>query len=99
MKKCFLFHLKISFCSQDTQNFVLSSFPLFFAVSHCLSGQSKKNLKVYDVINCLSKKLITHFVLYLEKELRCDTETLSTDTELSKEHFYGKTVQKMYNKS
>ena len=41
---------------------------------------------------------MTDFVLYLEKEIRCDTETLSTDTELSKEHFYGKTVQKMYNK-
>ena len=102
MKKCFLFHLKISFCSQDIQIFVLSSFPFFSAVSHCLSGQSKKNLKVYDVINCLGKKLITHFVWYLEKEIRCDTETLSTlstDRELSKEHFYGKTVQKMCTKS
>ena len=31
-------------------------------VSHCFRGCSKKNLKVYDVINCLSKNLMTHFV-------------------------------------
>ena len=99
MKKCFLFHLKISFCSQDIQIFVLSSFPFFSAVSHCLSGQSKKNLKVYDVINCLSKKLITHFVWYLEKEIRCDTETLSINRESNKKHFSGKIMQEMCTKT
>ena len=43
------------------------------------------NLTVYDVINCLNKNLITHFVLELEKEKRYDTETLSIDKVLNKE--------------
>ena len=43
------------------------------------------NLAVYDVINCLNKNLITHFVLELEKEKRYDTETLSIDKVLNKE--------------
>ena len=58
---------------------VFLSFPLFFLVSHCLRDWSKKNLKIYDVINCLNKNLITHFVWYIEKEIRCDIETLSID--------------------
>ena len=66
-------------------NFCISSSALFPAVSHCLRGSSKKNLKVYDIINCLSENLIAHFVWYLEKEIRCDTETLSIDRELSNE--------------
>ena len=43
------------------------------------------NLTVYDVINCLNKNLITHFVLELEKEKRYDTGTLSIDKVLNKE--------------
>ena len=62
-------------------------------------NESKKNIKFYDVINCLNMNLITHFVWYLEKEIRCDTETLSIDRELNKEHFYGKIMQKMCTKS
>ena len=62
MKNVFLFHLKSSFRSRDIQVFVFSSSPLFLPVSHCFRGLSKKNLKVYDVINCLNKNLITHFV-------------------------------------
>ena len=58
-------------------NFCIFVFPLFFPVSHCYRGWSKKNLKIYDVINCLNKNLITYFVWYLEKEKRCDIETLS----------------------
>ena len=77
--KCFLFHLKSSFLSQDIQIFVFSFSPLFSPVSHCFGGWSKKNLKVYDVINCLNKNLITHFVWYLEKEKRYDIETLPID--------------------
>ena len=73
---------KSSFYSWDIQIFVFSSSPLFSAVSHCLRGWSKKNPKFYDVISCLSKNLLTHFVWYLEKELRCDTETLSNNREL-----------------
>ena len=93
--KFFLFHLKSSFSSWDIQIFVFLSSPLFSPVSHCFSDWSKKNLKVYDIINCLSDNLITH----LEKEIRCDTETLSIDRELNKEHFYGKIMQKMCTKS
>ena len=66
--KCFLFHLKSSLRSQDIQIFAFRSFPLLVPVSHCLRGWSKKNLKVYDVMNCLNKNLITPFVWYLEKE-------------------------------
>ena len=97
--KMFLFHLKSSFCSWDIQIFVYSSSPLFFRVSHCFRGWFKKNLKVCDIITCLNKDLITHFVWYLEKEIRCDIETLSIDRELNKEHFYGKIMQKMCTKS
>ena len=99
MKNVFLFHLKSSFRTWDIQIFVLLSSPLFYPVSHCSRGWSKKNLKTYGVINCLSKNLITHFVWYLKKEIRCDTETLSIDRELNKEHFYGKIMQKMCTKS
>ena len=97
-EKCFLFHLKSSFRSRDIQFFVFPSSPLFFPVSRCFGGWSKKNLKVYDVINCLNKKLITHFVWCLEKEIRCDIETLFIERELNKEYFHGKIVQKMCTK-
>ena len=59
-KKLFSF----SRCSR----FCISVLLFFFPVSHCFWGCSKINLKVYDVINCLNKNLITHFVWYLEKE-------------------------------
>ena len=42
---------------------------------------------------------LTHFVLYLEKEKRYDTETLSIDRVSTKEHFYGKIMQKIRSKS
>ena len=60
-EKCFLFHLKSSFCSQDIPIFLFLSSPLFLpsSRSHCFRGWSKINLKVYDVINCLNKNLIT----------------------------------------
>ena len=93
-----LFHLKISFRSQDIQIFVFSS-SHFFPVSQCLRGWSKKNLQIHDVINCLNKNLITYFAWHLEKEIGCDIETLSIDKELNKEHFYGKIMQKMCIKS
>ena len=88
-EKCFLFHLKSWFPSQDIQ---------IFAVSHCLRGWSKKKTQVYDVINCLSKNVITHFVWYLEKEIRCDTKTLSIDRQLSKDHFNRKTMHNVHQK-
>ena len=78
-KKLFLF-LRYS-------NFCISVFLSFFPVSHCFGGWFKKNLKVYDAMNCLNEKLITHFVWYLEKEIRCDIETLPIDRVLNTEHF------------
>ena len=71
-----LFHPKSSFRSRNIHIFVFSSSPLFFTVSHYCRGWSKKNLKVYDIINCLNKNLITHFVWYRKKEIRCDIDTL-----------------------
>ena len=66
-----------------------------FSVSHCFRGWWKINLKVCDVINCLNKNLITHFVWYLRKEKRYDIETLSIRRVLNKEHFYWKIMHKM----
>ena len=37
-------------------------------------------------------------VWYLEKEIRCDIETLPIDRELTKEYFCGKIMQKMFTK-
>ena len=69
-EKMFLFHLKSSFRFRDIKIFVSLSSPLFLPVSNCFRGWSKENLKVYDVINCLNKNLITYFVWYLEKEIK-----------------------------
>ena len=79
--------------------FVFSSSPLFLPVSHWGRGCLKINLKVYDVIKCLNKNLITHFVWYLGKEKRYDIGTLSIDRVLNKEDFFGKIMQKMCIKS
>ena len=68
-------------------NFCIFGFPSFFHVSHYSRGWSKKNLQVNDVINCLNKNWMVHFVWYLEKEIRCDIETLSIDRELNKKHY------------
>ena len=76
-------------------DFCISVFPSFPPVSPCFRGWSNINLKVYNVINCPNKNLITHFVWYLEKEKRYDIETLSTDRVLNKEHFYGKVMQNL----
>ena len=85
-EKCFLFHLKSSFCSRNIQICVFLSCILFWPVSHCLTGWLKTNLKVYDVINCLNKNLITaHIVWYLEKEKKC-TLKLDKGTLLWKSH-------------
>ena len=56
--------------------FVFLSSPLFLLVSHCFREWYKINLKVYDIINCLTKNFMTHFVWYLEKEKRYGIETL-----------------------
>ena len=97
-EKCLLFHLKSSFCSQDIQFFLFPPSPLFLPVNHCGRCCLKINLQVYDVINCLNKNLITHFVWYLGKVNRYDIEILSIDRVLNKEDFYGKIMQKMHQK-
>ena len=56
-KKLFLFSRYSNFC--------IFIFLCFSLVSHCFRGWSKKNLKAYDVISCLNKNLIIHFVSYL----------------------------------
>ena len=67
--------------------------PLFFSLSAiALEVDPRKTLKVYGVINCLSKNLIA---LYLEKEITCGIETLSIIRVSNKEPFYGKIMQKM----
>ena len=74
MKDVFYFTQKAFFCSWVIQIFVFPSSPFFLLVSHCFRTWSKINIKGYDVINCLNKNLITHFVWYLEKEKRYDTD-------------------------
>ena len=100
-KKLFSFLRYLNFCVFVFPSFfpcqLFSFFSPFFPC-RCFEGWSKKNLKIYGVINCLNKDLITHFVLYLEKEIRSDIETLSIDREFNKEHFYGKIMQKMCTK-
>ena len=95
--KMFLFHLKTFFHSQDIQNFVFPSFPLFLPVSHW--DWSKINPKVYHAINCLNKNLITHFVWFHGKEKMYDTESLSIDRVLNKEYYNGKIMHKLHTKS
>ena len=84
----YFFHLKSFFHSWDIQIFIFPSSPLFLLIKHCFTRWSKINLKVYDVINCLNKNLITYFVWYFKKEKRHHTETLSIDRVLHKTRFY-----------
>ena len=87
------------FCSCDIHFFVFLSFPLFLPVTHCFGGWSKINLKVHDIISCLNKNPITHFVWHPQKEKRCEIETLSIDGVSDNEHFYRKIMQKICSKS
>ena len=82
--------------SKTMKNDFISSKKLFLFLRHFVL---EKNLKVHEVIDCLNKNLITFFVWYLEKEIRCGNENFSINTELNKEHFYGKIKQKMCIKS
>ena len=99
MKNVFLFHLKSPFRSRDIQFFIFPCSPLFLPVTHCFRSWSKINLKVYDMMNCLNKNLITHFVWYLRNEKMYDIETLSIDWVLNKKHLYGKIMQKTCTKA
>ena len=40
----------------------------------------KINLKVHDIINCLNKNSMTHFVWYLKKAKKYDIQTLSIES-------------------
>ena len=93
--KMFFISSKKLFSFSRHSFFFIFVFPSFFPVSHCFKGWFKKNLKGYDVINCLRKNLITHFLWYLGKEIRCDIETLFTDRVLNTGHFHGKIMQKI----
>ena len=88
LSKMLFISFKISSRSGDIQIFVFPSSPLFLPVSHCFRGWWKIDLKVCDVINCLNKNSITHFVWYRKKYKRYDIETLSNDRVLNDEHFY-----------
>ena len=85
-KKLFLFSRYSIFC--------ISVLPSFSTCPPLLWRMIKDN----DVINCLNKNSITHFVWYPEKEKRYDIETLSIDG-VSDKGFYRKIMQKMYSKS
>ena len=99
LSKMFFISSKKPFSFSRYSNFCICFSPLFFRVSHCLRAWSRKNVKIHDVISCLNKNFIIHFAWYLEKETKCETEPLSTDRELNKEHFYKKIMQRMCNKS
>ena len=88
MKNVFFISSKKPFLFSKYSDFCISVFPSFSPVSHSFRGWSKINLKVYDIINCLNKILITYFVWYLGKEKRYDIEPLSIDRVLNKQHFY-----------
>ena len=71
---------------------------VFHFISHCFTGWFKINHKVYDIINCLNKNLITHFVWYLGKEKRYDTETLSIDRVLNKTFLWKNYAENIHQK-
>ena len=52
------------------------------------------SLKVYNIVDCSNKNLITHFVWYLKKEKRCDIKILSIDKVLNKETLMEKACRK-----
>ena len=90
-------HLKKIFHSQDIQIFVFPSSHPFLPVGHWIRGWSKINRKVYDIINCVNKNLITHFVWYLEEEKIYHIKLYPwiSHRVLNKEHFYREILQKM----
>ena len=97
MKDVFNFIEKALFVLERFK-FLYLHLPLFFFLSAIAWELDPRNIKVFDVINCLNKNLIIHFVWYLEKAKRYHVETLAIDTVLNKEHFYGKIMQKMCTK-
>ena len=75
--KMFFISSKKLFSFLRYSNFCIFIFLSFFSLSAiALEVDLRKIFKVYDTINCLNKNLITYFVWYIEKEKRCDIETL-----------------------
>ena len=62
MKNVFYFIKKALFVLNILKFLYFRLLLFFFFVCHCLRGWSKKNLKIYDIINCLNKNLITHIL-------------------------------------
>ena len=71
MKKWFSFHLKISFRSGHIQFFFHFGLPLFFFLSILTLEIDPRtvNQDQLSTCNCLNKKLVTHFVWYLDREI------------------------------
>ena len=90
-EKWFLFHLKSSFRSRDIQTFVFPSSQLFSTVNNCFRVWSKITFKIYDVMNCLNKNLITYCVWYHEKGKKVWHWNLVHW--YNKEHFMGKSCR------
>ena len=84
-KKLFSFSRYSKFC--------ISIFPSFFYLP-LLYKMIVEDKPVCDVINFVNKKLITHFVWYLENEKRYDIETLLIDRVLNKDCFVEKSCRK-----
>ena len=97
-EKPFSRRLNIQVCKPPMLPYVLTqaspSSPLFVLVGHCFRGWWKVNLKVYGIINCLNKNLITHVFWYLEKKKKHDIEILSIDRILNEKYFHEKSCRK-----
>ena len=93
--KMFFISFKKLFLLSRYSDFCIFVFPSFAPCQPLL----KINLTVYCIISCLNKNLIVHFVWHLEMKKRYEIETLSIDRALNKEHFYGKIMQIISNKS
>ena len=83
------------FSSNDSPSKTMKKIP---PVSHYFRHWLMINLKNYNHIQCLNKNLITYFIWHLEKEKRYDTETLSIDSILNKEHFRKSHVENVHQK-
>ena len=99
IKFFFIISYKKLFPLSRYSNYCIFTFPSFFLVTHCSRVWFKKNIRVNDVVNCLNKNLITHFVWYLDKEIRCNIETMSIDRVLDTEYFHGKIMHKICTNS
>ena len=74
---------KLLFSFSRYSHFCISIFLSLFSMGLCFMGWLKINLKVYDIINCLNKNLVTQFVWYPENGKMYDTESSPTDRVLT----------------